>query len=318
MKKRRIQLKKKLIVLAAVLWCGGLSPFLIMAKNSTAPCTLSVMVIPESDTLFAGDSLKIQAVIIDDTSGVRTAEYETNISWAISPGDSFSWVAPVIGSRVTFHANVGYRTYNVIAMFIDPANPARLLIDTVKMLVRPGTPRRFYIEPYTATAAINPVPHPVDSIVLGDFPPEMDIYAVLRDPYGSFVGFDTTVTWEELGDSGIVKITPLGKTYVCRVEKVRQGTTYVLCKWDGSTVGTVKVIVHPGTRVVSQEIFSMIQKPRLTKEYFNLRGQKLEPGRINRTNAIIFERIILSDGSICIRKINPQSSVRYTRSGGVE
>jgi hypothetical protein len=91
-----------------------------------------------------------------------------------------------------------------------------------------------------------------------------------------------------------------------------------LCKSGGSTVGTVKVMVRPGTNVVSPEARSVLQKTTKAIEFFNLRGQRLQNSMISRTSGIIFERIISSDGSICIRKINSQIAVRYNRTGGVE
>jgi hypothetical protein len=264
---------------------------------------------------MAGDSLNLFARIIDDTGGLHP-EFDSSICWSLlsSPAGTTSRLRTTLGGTNTFYAVQAYSTCIIAASYYVTPTIILWAFDTV--YVKPGPAYRYFIEPYTA--AISPVPNPVDSIVLSDVMPSMDIYAVRRDKYGSFAGFDSTVTWEEFGDSGIVKITPLGKPYVCRVEKVRQGTTYVLCKSGGFTVGTVKVIVHPGTKVVSPEARSALQKPAKAVEYFNLRGQKLEPFRINHTSGIIFERIISSDGSIYIRKINSQSAVRYNRTGGVE
>jgi fibro-slime domain-containing protein len=268
---------------------------------------LSMNVIPPVDTVSAGDSVKLSAVIFDDTNGVHTPEYETDISWTIFPADNFSWVAPAIGSKVTFHGNAGYRTYKVFARFTDPKT-ARIISDSVWIYVKPGPVRQLFIEPYTA--AISPVPNPVDSIVLGDFPAEKEIYAVLRDAYGGFAGFDTNVTWEELGDSGIVKLTTTAHPYICLVEKIRQGTTYVLCKSGGSTVGTVKVMVRPGTKVVNPVTSSALQKPAKATEYFNLRGQKLPLYGIRHADGIVLERIIQPDGKANFRKIIPEIKSR--------
>ena len=268
---------------------------------------------PCPDTLMAGDSLNLFARIIDDTGGLHP-EYDSSIYWSLYPAGTTSRLRTTLGGTNTFYAVQAYSTCIIAANYnVSPINILRVF-DTV--YVKPGPAYRYFIEPYTA--AISPVPNPVDSIVLSDVIPSMDIYAVRRDKYGSFAGFDSTVTWEELGDSGIVKLMVPVQPYICRVEKVRQGIPHILCtKWR-STFDTLKVIVKRGTNVVSRETVPGMKQPKVTKEYFNLRGQKLEPGRINRTNGIIFERIIASDGSICIRKINSQSAIRYKLTGDIE
>jgi fibro-slime domain-containing protein len=273
----------------------------------------SIEVVPPFDTVLAGDSLVLEAAIIDDTGGVRTAEFETSISWAIFPADNFCWVAPAVGSRVTFHGNAGYRTYKVFARFSPDSY--HILKDSVTICIKPGEAYRLFVEPYPVVSLY--VPNPVDSVVFLNTETQKEIAAVVRDKFGNFARFDSIVTWES-GDSGIVKVTTPDKPYICRIEKVRSGTTYVVCKRNGSPVGTVEVIVNPWTKAVSPVARSVLQKPARAIEYFNLRGQKLENSMNRRMSGIIFERLISSDGSVYIRKINSQAEIRNHRTGGVE
>lgn len=264
------------------------------------PHTLSILVLPPYDTILAGDSVRFFAGILDDTGGVRTQEFEAYISWSVSPVDNWARVTPTSGSATTFHANVAHMTYTVYARFFDPAIMSAPLVDSAWVSIKPGPIRQYFIEPYTA--AISPVPNPVDSIVLGDFPPAQEIYAVLRDEFGNWAGFDTAVTWSELGDSGIVNLVVFDKPYVCRIEKVRPGTTYVVCKSGGSVVGTVKVIVKPGTHVLGIGRLSAVRNQKVIREFFNLRGQRLPHYGIRHADGIVLERVIESSGKASVRK----------------
>jgi hypothetical protein len=259
------------------------------------------------DTISAGDSVTIHATLVDETGKIHP-EFDSLIQWSLfsSPAGTTSLLWTTLGGTNTFYAKQARTTCIIVASYyVTPINISRVF-DTV--YVKPGPAYRFFIEPYTA--AISPVPRPVDSIVLGDLPSEKEIYAVLRDKFGNFAGFDSSVTWEELGDSGIVKLTVTAHPWVCLVEKVRQGTTYVVCKSGGVTAGTVKVMVRPGTHVVSLGEFPAIQKPKMTKEYFNLRGQKLPVYGIRHTDGIVLERIIQPNGKANIRKIIPEIKSR--------
>jgi fibro-slime domain-containing protein len=280
---------------------------------------LSLKVAPPFDTVLAGDSIVLNAAIVDNNTGkLLTAEYDTGISWAIFPSDNFSWVTPVAGSRVTFHGNAGYRTYKVFARFSPDSY--HILRDSTVVAIKPGEATRLLIEPYPVASQY--APDPVDSLVILATETHKEIAAVIRDRFGNFVRFDSSVTWQS-GDSGIVQVRTPDKPYVCLVERVvnvengNSGTTFVLCKKNGLAIGTVRVVVRAGILYARcLERSSNIHVPGASKEYYNLRGQKLEPGRTNHLSGIIFERITSSDGSIHIRKVNSQNIIRYNRTGG--
>jgi hypothetical protein len=220
-----------------------------------------------------------------------------------------------VGSSVTYHAVDAYKNFNVVAMFIDPANPARTFVDTVKIDVKPAPAYRLFIEPYTA--AISPVPNPVDSLVILATETQKEIAAVVRYKLGNFFRFDTSVTWES-GYSGIVQVRTPDKPYICRVERVanvekgNSGTTFVLCKKDGLTIATVRVVVRSAIIYAKcLERLPVFHTPGAAKkEFYNLRGQKLPLYGIRHTDGIVLERIIEPSEKASIRKIVPEIKSR--------
>lgn len=262
---------------------------------------LFLMAAPRSpDTISAGDSVNIHATLVDETGKIHP-EFDSLIQWSLfsSPAGTTNRLRTTLGGLNTFYAKQAYTTCIIAASYYVTPTIILRVFDTV--YVKPGPVRQFFIEPYTT--AISPVPRPVDSIVLGDLPSEMEIYAVLRDAYGNFAGFDTSVTWKS-SDTGIVKATAsaLDKPYVCLVEKVRSGSTYVECNGGGLVLGTVKVIVNLGTKTASPGARSVVQKSAKAIEYFNLRGQKLLLYGIHHADGIVLERVIGHAGKVSIVK----------------
>jgi hypothetical protein len=160
------------------------------------------------------------------------------------------------------------------------------------------------------------VPDPVDSLVIHPTETHKEIAAVVRDRYGNFSRFDSSVTWES-GDSGIVQVGTPDKPYVCRIERVanvekgNSGTTFALCKKGGLTIGTVRVVVCAAIIYVRcLEGLPIYYKPRVVKEFYNLRGQKLPLYGIRHADGIVLERVIAPDGKANIRKIIPETKSR--------
>jgi hypothetical protein len=269
------------------------------------PVVILFEVIPKTDTMAAGDSFTVNGIVIDDMNQIHH-EFDTCIHWRILPADSKSKLSATTGSQVTYYAVDAYRINQIVATFTDPIYGSTLA-DTVTIYIKPGEATQLLVEPYPVVSQY--IPDPVDSVVLLATETHKEIAAVIRDRFGNFSRFDSSVTWES-GDSGIVQVRTPDKPYVCRIERVEKGnsaTTFVLCKKGGLTIGTAKVVVRSGIIYVRcLEGLPTFSTPRaVKKEFYNLRGQKLPLYGIRHADGIVLERIIEPDGKTNFRKIIP-------------
>ena len=212
--------------------------------NADTPLRLMLDVEPVVDTMTAGDSATFIGTVIDNMDVIHH-EFDTCIHWSILPADSKSRLSTTAGSQVTYYAVEAYQRNIIVTSFTDPVY-GRTLVSADTIYVKPGMAYREFIEPYPLNG-LSSLSAPIDSIVLS--PPNdtlREIAAVFRDKYGNFLGFDFGVMWQELNDSGIIKVQTPDTPYVCRIESRKPGVTYVVCRKAGLTIGTVKVIVRPG------------------------------------------------------------------------
>jgi hypothetical protein len=219
------------------------------------PLRIILEVEPTVDTVTAGDSAAFIGTVIDNMDVIHH-EFDTCIHWSILPADSRSRLSTTAGSQVTFYAVEAYQRNFVTTIFTDPVS-GRTLVSADTIYVKPGLDYREFIEPYPVNG-LSSSSAPTDSIVLS--PPKdtlKEIAAVLRDKYGNFLGFDSGVTWQELNDSGIIKVQTPNTPYVCRIESRKPGVTYVVCGRASLTIGTAKVIVRPGSPAPNPDIMKM-------------------------------------------------------------
>ena len=280
---------------------------------SADPVVILFEVIPKTDTMAAGDSFTVNGIVIDNMNQIHH-EFDTCIHWRIIPADSKSKLSATTGSQVTYYAVDAYRWNYIVAIFTDPIYGITLA-DTVTIYIKPEEPTQLLIEPFPVASQY--APDPVDSLVILPTETHKEIAAVVRDRFGNFFRFDTSVTWES-GDSGIVQVGTPDKPYVCRIDRVanvekgNSGTAFVLCKKGGLTIGTVRVDVRSAIIYVkSLEGLPVFHKPGAAKkEFYNLRGQKLPLYGIRHADGIVLERIIQPDSKANFRKIIPEIKSR--------
>jgi len=149
---------------------------------------------PDTDVIAAGDSMTMFATILDDTGGIRP-EYNNLVNWTLLPPGTRSSIKTPQGGSNTFYAVDAYQWYNIIGRFVDPSNPTRIILDTVKVYVVPGPATHLLIEASPdSTVSLN-ADNRLGSITLPSTAQTANVYAVLRDRYGNFVSHATLASW---------------------------------------------------------------------------------------------------------------------------
>lgn len=233
--------------------------------NADTPLRLVLDVEPVVDTMTAGDSATFDGIVVDNMAIIHH-EFDTCIHWSILPADTKSKLSATAGSQTAYYPVEAFQRNIVIATFTDPTYPNMVLAHTDTIYVKPGMGYREFIEPYPV-GGLPSLSAPMDSIVLS-LPNDTlrEIAAVFRDKYGNFLGFDSSVTWQELNDSGIVGVQTPDAPYICRIAARKPGVTYVVCRRAGLTIGTVKVIVRPGSPAPNPDIVKVRVINALTDE----------------------------------------------------
>jgi fibro-slime domain-containing protein len=274
---------------------------LCLIADLIGPTWLSMNLVPRSDTITAGDSVVFVAAIIDNLAKVHP-EFDTCIHWSIVPANSGNWLSPAVGSRVTYHAVEAYRNSFVNARFADPAFPGIEIVQTDTLYVKPGMALQWSVEPYPPSLfAVLGGHASLDSLLFSANDSQKIITALFRDRYGNFAWFDTNATWQVQENPGVIRVSAPDEPYRAVIDRLAAGTASVKVV-SGFLTKTIAVVVSGGTQAKSLEALSALQKPRMTKEYFNLRGQKLLLYGIRRTDGIVLERTFEPGGMITVRR----------------
>jgi fibro-slime domain-containing protein len=304
------------------------------SKNSEVKITANIIsvqrslecrhltVIAKSDTISpvdsmrfykAGDSIKLYAILTDDTGGVRT-ECEDSVTWKFLPAGIRSYLKNTRGGQNIFYAIDGYICYYVIAQFACPYYPFNILSDTVCLcpIIHIGQ-RKLCIEPDTninlndrSAASLHRLQFP-DTVSLVSISQDDTtahcVAAVLRDTFGNFVRFSTNDIWQVIGDTGIVAISTPNKPYVCAIVGLKPGTTYIRLSDDSGSVPDT-VMVDNRHLATSVRLMAGPKRPVLKAihEYYNLRGQKLPLYGIRHADGIVLERVIEPTGKVSVKK----------------
>ncbi|HMD69084.1 MAG TPA: fibro-slime domain-containing protein, partial [Chitinivibrionales bacterium] len=207
------------------------------------PQTLTMQTIPATDTIAAGDSMQMFATILDDTGGVRP-EYANLVTWTLLPTGTRSKIKTLQGGLNTFYAVDAYKWYYTIGQFIDPTNPGRIILDTVKVYVVPAAPSHLTIEASPdSTKSLN-ADNRLGSITMPSTTQKDSVYAVLRDRFGNFVSHATLAVWVS-DNTNVVTVAP-GRTSLGEGVNTRQtnqpANTYVVAAQNGWT-DSVQVIL---------------------------------------------------------------------------
>ncbi len=207
------------------------------------PQTLSMQTIPATDTIAAGETMQMFATILDDTGGVRP-EYANLVTWVLLPTGTRSSIKTTQGGFNTFYAVDAYKWYNIIGTFVDPTNPGRIILDTVKVYVVPAAPSHLTIEASPVSATNLNADNRLGSITFPSSTQMEDVYAVLRDRFGNFVSYATLAAWVS-DNTAVVTVAPgntsLGQGAITR-QTNQTASTYVSAAQNGWT-DSVQVIL---------------------------------------------------------------------------
>jgi fibro-slime domain-containing protein len=192
------------------------------------PVKLVLNMQPPVDTLAAGSFARFTATVLDDTNGVRH-EFDPMIQWSLAPTGTSSRLSTATGGVDTFYAGQAYTHYVIRAQFTDPVTDTVLwAADTI--YVKPGPPYRVWIEPDTninpndfspASLARLQNPDHVSLVTISDTTSQANVFGVVRDQFGNFVGFATTALWSEYGAHlGIANVSASTPQYVGLIQRI--------------------------------------------------------------------------------------------------
>jgi fibro-slime domain-containing protein len=274
-----------------------------LVADLIGPTRLFMNLVPRSDTIIAGDSVVFVAAIIDNLAKVHP-EFDTCIHWSIVPSNSNSWLSSTVGSRVTFHAVGAYQNNIVIACFSDPVLPTMEFISADTLYVKPGTDLQWSVEPYPPSLPAVLSGHAsLDSLTFLVNDSQKIVAALFRDRYGNFACFDTNATWQVQENPGVIRVSAPDEPYIAVIDRISAGTASIKVV-SRLLTKTIAVVVSGGTKAKTLETLSALQIPRVTKEYFNLRGRKLPSNfyGLTHANGLVFERVIEPSGNVHITK----------------
>ena len=99
-----------------------------------------LMIIPRGDTITAGDSVVLNAIIVDDTGALRP-DLSSLCVWSVSPSTTASSLSTTQGSTTTFYAKVAWMWYAIAVQYNGPELPGPLFEnpDTIKIYVKPSS-----------------------------------------------------------------------------------------------------------------------------------------------------------------------------------
>lgn len=116
------------------------SPSFQVYARAGCPCGMSLEIRPHNDTTIGfGDSLRFEALILDDTAGIHH-EYDTLLAWSMVHNGNGGRLRAVTGSANTFYSDSGTGLYRIVVTCTDvskfPASwPLLNRSDTVRVTV---------------------------------------------------------------------------------------------------------------------------------------------------------------------------------------
>jgi fibro-slime domain-containing protein len=225
---------------------------IITAKRSSIDMT----VVPNKDTIPAGDSIQYTATI-KDQSGKIITDYDQGIKWTLTtspPGGPIS-LGKANGTKNTFYAIDAYYTYYIRASLDTVSRygePVHLLwIDTV--YVKPGPAAHLFIEANVDSTVSLRDSARMGTATMSSTTVKDSVYAILRDKYGNWVKHADSASWLTR-DTTVVTVAsgrkPLGEGVLTRITIVRD-TAFIVAS-QGLLKDSLRVII-------SDIIYSRIQ-----------------------------------------------------------
>jgi fibro-slime domain-containing protein len=155
------------------------------------------------DTMTAGDTIPLIGHILDQ-NGNNVPTKSINIRWAQDsterPGDELLTLSgqPIPASyqdtAVQFTATQALRTADIIASYVDS------FACTTFVYIKPNIPVHMVLE---KTSHYNPTtPDPCDTLIIPSDSTTGSVYAILRDQFQNFAGYDTIIKYGALDTAG--------------------------------------------------------------------------------------------------------------------
>ncbi|MBD3242564.1 MAG: fibro-slime domain-containing protein, partial [Chitinivibrionales bacterium] len=212
------------------------------------------------DTVTAGDTLPLVAKVFDHL-GVWLSQFETTdapISWRVVElqGNVNTLTGSLYRSSGAVSSYVPLRAFNtvyVIATFTDGG-----FADTVAFHVMPDTVTHLVLEASPDPGVSPHDDNPLESLTVGTRDTIANVYAVLRDRFGNFVGYPRSADWRS-DDTTLVHAGPgiatIGEGRIVRNADTG-GTTFVVAWEHGkpwlrdSVPVTLATITYDSLRIV--------------------------------------------------------------------
>ena len=215
----------------------------ITSNIISAPAKISLTRKPAGDTIAAGDSVQMFANVVDD-AGISRPDFSDSIKWQIIninppitgvPVSHLREPYPLKDSNNVFYGIEAYHWYTIQVWFnSDPLNPGRILVDTVRIYVKPALPSHLDIEASPLLAVSPNADAPLLSVTLTSTMLKDSVYAILRDRFGNFYKDADSAAWNAR-DAAVVSVQPgntaLGQGVITRL--VQSGNTMVYAAQDG-------------------------------------------------------------------------------------
>lgn len=226
----------------------GLPRSLVIYPKSGVPGVNDNLPYPPAssiDTITAGDSLPLVGKLFDNR-GVWLGQYE-------APGAPVQWTVSELGG--TPPSGILTQRDGFVSAFLARNARNRLYViaqytagsfaDTVQFYVQAGSATHLVLEA-SPDPAISPTEdNPIGSITVGQRDTVANVYAVLRDQFGNFVGYASDLDWNST-NAGVVTAGP-GNTNIGEGRIIRASPT----------AGTTTVIVRSRTNPLFADTISV-------------------------------------------------------------
>lgn len=211
---------------------------------------LGIKLIPESDSVRAGDEVPLHAQFVLDTLAFPDFAPEGAMSWGLV--DDFNSDSSIDGGfyHARFLPKAAYTRSRVWVEYRDSFGHGWpiTLTDTTDIHVLPGPSHHLTIEPTDDSTVSLRMDNPLQEIHLGPEDHEQtEFYAILRDIYGNWVEPARNVAWTVLDTNTAISCagpdSSRGQGLVKRSSR-REGTTSVVASHSGLSDSTV-VLIDP-------------------------------------------------------------------------
>ncbi|HEX3019654.1 MAG TPA: fibro-slime domain-containing protein [Chitinispirillaceae bacterium] len=194
----------------------------------------------ETVTVTAGKPFNVYGHIFD-TNEVWMFNFDQHIKWQLNPGDPAT-IDPLQGNTTTFQSTKT-GTFTLSADFVDTTSKRPPSHKTLNIIVIPDKPCSLQIIKDTLKLTN---PQPFDTLRFGENDKPAQIYAIIKDQYGNFIGLAEKANWQSK-DSDVASISPTYgfTTIVASEKKSANHETYIIVSQNGLIPDTIHVTSAP-------------------------------------------------------------------------